>query len=355
MATVLKTETAAPESPAHELKWVGTRPIRPDGVDKVTGRAKFGADLILPGMLVGRVLRSPLPHARIKSIDIAKAAALPGVKAVVTRDDFHDLPSEFVPAGEMLVNYRDMVRNVMAREKVLYEGHAVAAVAATSAQVAREALKLIEVEYEPLPHVIDVVEAMEDDAPLLHDDLFTAGVEPAPDKPSNVAKRVEFAIGDTAKGFAEADVVVEREFDTKPVHQGYIEPHACVASVSEDGQAELCCTTQGHFIVRGALRQAARHGDLEDPGDRVRDRRRLRRQDGRLSRAARAGPVEEGACAGQDGDEPRGGVPGDRPDLGRQRLGQGRRQAGTAGSPPPRRCSSTRPARSRAARCSRAR
>ena len=99
MATVLKTETAAPASPAHELKWVGTRPIRPDGVDKVTGRAKFGADLILPGMLVGRVLRSPLPHARIKSIDVAKAAALPGVKAVVTRDDFHDLPSEFVPGG----------------------------------------------------------------------------------------------------------------------------------------------------------------------------------------------------------------------------------------------------------------
>jgi CO/xanthine dehydrogenase Mo-binding subunit len=250
MATVLKTETAAPESPAHELKWVGKRPIRPDGVDKVTGRAKFGADLILPGMLVGRVLRSPLPHARIKSIDVSKAAALPGVKAVVTRDDFHDLPSEFVPAGEMLVNYRDMVRNVMAREKVLYEGHAVAAVAATSAKVAKEALKLIEVEYEPLPHVIDVVEAMADDAPLLHDDLFTAGVEPAPDKPSNVAKRVEFAIGDTAKGFAEADIVIEREFDTKPVHQGYIEPHACVASVSEDGQAELFCSTQGHYIVR---------------------------------------------------------------------------------------------------------
>ena len=124
MATVLKTETPAPAGPAHELKWVGKRPIRPDGVDKVTGRAKFGADLILPGMLVGKVLRSPLPHARIKSIDVSKAAALPGVKAVVTRDDFHDLPSEFVPAGEMLVNYRDMVRNVMAREKVLYEGHA---------------------------------------------------------------------------------------------------------------------------------------------------------------------------------------------------------------------------------------
>ena len=83
-----------------ELKWVGKRPLRPDGVDKVTGRAKFGADLYLPGMIVGKVLRSPHPHARIRSIDTSKAEALPGVKAVVTRDDFHDLPSEFVPAGD---------------------------------------------------------------------------------------------------------------------------------------------------------------------------------------------------------------------------------------------------------------
>jgi CO/xanthine dehydrogenase Mo-binding subunit len=245
MATVLKTDT-----PAHELKWIGKRPLRPDGVEKVTGRAKFGADLFLPGMLVGKMLRSPHPHARIKSIDTSKAEALPGVKAVVTRDDFHDLASELVPAGEMMINYRDMVRTIMAREKVLYEGHPVAAVAATSASIASQALKLIEVEYEPLPHVIDVVEAMREDAPLLHEDLFTSGVEPPPDKPSNVAARVEFAIGDIQAGFRRAEVVIEREFDTKAVHQGYIEPHACVASVTEDGQAELWCTTQGHYIVR---------------------------------------------------------------------------------------------------------
>ena len=115
-----------------ELKWVGTRPPRPDGVDKVTGRAKFGADFYVPGMLIGKVLRSPHPHALIKSIDTSKAEALTGVKAVLTRDDFGDRSSEFVPAGEMMVTYRDIVRNVMAREKALYEGHAVAAVAATS-------------------------------------------------------------------------------------------------------------------------------------------------------------------------------------------------------------------------------
>ena len=245
MATALKFE-----APNGELKLIGTRPVRPDGVDKVTGRARFGADLSLPDMLVGKVLRSPHPHARIRGIDTSKAAALPGVKAIVTSADFQDMPSEITPAGEMMINYRDVVRNVMARDKALYEGHAVAAVAATSNNVARKALALIEVDYEILPHVIDVMEAIESDAPLLHEDMITEGVEPAPKAASNAAKRVEFTIGDIEDGFKKADTVIERRFDTKPVHQAYIEPHACVASVSEDGQAELFVSTQGHFIVR---------------------------------------------------------------------------------------------------------
>ena len=239
-----------PDLVARELKIVGTRPLRPDGVDKVTGRARFGADMHLPNMLVGRVLRSPHAHARIKSIDTSKALSLKGVKAVITSADLCDLPSEFIPAGEMMVNFKDMTRNVMAREKALYEGHAVAAVAAVNDRIAAQALTLIDVDYEVLPHVMDVDEAMQPDAPLLHDDMFTIGVDPTPDKPSNVAKRVEFGFGDLEAGFSKADVIVEREFTTKPVHQGYIEPHACLASVSEDGQAELWCTTQGQFIVR---------------------------------------------------------------------------------------------------------
>src|SRR4026208_1410181 len=154
---------------------VGRRQARPDGVDKVTGRARFGADFNLPGQLLGRVLRSPYPHARIVAIDTSKAEALPGVKAVITRDDFGDQPSEFIPAGEMMMNYKDVVRNVMAREKALYEGHAVAAVAATSAAIARRALKLIDVKYEVLPHVIDVAAATRPDAPPLHAALATGG------------------------------------------------------------------------------------------------------------------------------------------------------------------------------------
>jgi CO/xanthine dehydrogenase Mo-binding subunit len=234
----------------RDFKVVGTRPLRPDGVDKVTGRARFGADFYMANMLVGKVLRSPHAHARIKSIDTSKALALQGVKAVITASDLSDLPSEFIPAGEMMVNYRDMTRNVMAREKALYEGHAVAAVAATTEAVAEQALDLIDVDYEVLPHVIDVAEAMAPGAPVLHDNMYTIGVDPTPAHASNVAKRVEFNLGDIAAGFAKADVIIEREFATAPVHQGYIEPHACVASVSEDGQAELWCTTQGQFIVR---------------------------------------------------------------------------------------------------------
>ncbi|MDX1576442.1 MAG: molybdopterin cofactor-binding domain-containing protein, partial [Kiloniellales bacterium] len=234
------------------FRQVGTRPVRPDGVDKVTGRAKFGADHKLPGMLIGRVLRSPHPHARIRAIDTSKAEALEGVKAVVTRADFPDIKSDEILHGEGDESLRDIVVNVMARDKALYEGHAVAAVAATSATVARKALKLIEVDYEPLPHVTDVDAAMQPDAPILHEDMYTSGSEPKPDKPSNIARIMDVTLGDVAEGFAEADVVIERDFKTEAAHQGYIEPQACLASVAEDGQAEIWCCTQGHYFVRNA-------------------------------------------------------------------------------------------------------
>ncbi len=239
-----------PKYEKKDLKVIGTRPIRPDGADKVTGRARFGADYNLSGQLIGKVLRSPHAHARLLSIDASQALALPGVKAIVTRDDFADLPDEYAVAGEMMINYHDVVCQVMARDKVLHEGHPVAAVAAVSDKVARAALDLIRVEYEVLPHVIDVVEAMQPGAPLLHEGQYTAGVTPKPDKPSNIAKRIEFVLGDVAAGFGQADVVIEREFNTKPVHQGYIEPQACLASCTEDGQVDLWTSTQGHFIVR---------------------------------------------------------------------------------------------------------
>ena len=233
-----------------QFKWVGTRTIRPDGVDKVTGRAMYGADLTLPGMLQGKVVRSPHAHARILSINTSKAEALDGVKAVVTAADMPEAESKPVAAGEAMINFRDLAENVIARHKVLYEGQTVAAVAATTIDIAEQAAALIKVEYEVLPHVIDVLEAMKDDAPLLHDHIFTGGVKPKPEKPSNVANRVEFALGDVDAGFAAADVVIERNFTTEPVHQGYIEPHAAVADMGQDGKVDVWCSSQGHFMVR---------------------------------------------------------------------------------------------------------
>ena len=231
----------------REFTVVGKSPVRPDGVDKVTGRARFGADTVAPGMLHARILRSPHAHAKIIKIDTTKAEALDGVKAVVTRDDFpiHEAVKQ---DGELM----NILTNVMAREKALYDGHAVAAVAATDPRIAAQAMKLIEVEYEVLPHVIDEDLAMAADAPILHEDI---GHEYGQGKPSNVAGRTEIGHGDVEAGFGEADVIVERSFKTGAAHQGYIEPHACLANIGADGRGELWCCTQGHFMVRDTCTQ----------------------------------------------------------------------------------------------------
>ncbi|MTH99030.1 xanthine dehydrogenase family protein molybdopterin-binding subunit [Roseibium sp. RKSG952] len=228
-----------------DFKFVGTRPDRPDGLDKVTGRAKFGADAYAPGMLHGAILRSPHAHARIISIDTSRAEAQKDVKAVVTRADFSD-KVEFKPGLEG--EFWNVLENVMAGEKALYDGHAVAAIAATSALAARDALKLIEVEYEVLPHVTDVDKAMEHDAPVIRegasDYSVPEGMHP------NVVRYHESGHGDVEAGFAEADLVIEDSFVTEATHQGYIEPHACLATLGNDGKGELWCTTQGHWIAQ---------------------------------------------------------------------------------------------------------
>lgn len=232
--------------PNRKYKVIGTSPIKHDGFDKVTGRAKFAADFFLPGMLVGKCLRSPHPHAIVKSIDISQAEKVPGVKAIVTRDDFPEIKAG-TGAG-------DMTRIAMAREKVFWEGHPVAAVAATSESAAKKALKLIKVEYQVLPHVIDPVEAMKPDAPILHDYLRTKGAQgPDAEKKTNVVERLVLAKGNVDEGFSQADVIVEHVYDTKPMHQGYIEPQSSVANVSEDGTVELWCCTQAPWVYRDRL------------------------------------------------------------------------------------------------------
>ena len=233
-----------------DLRVVGTRPVRPDGVDKVTGRATYGADFRLPGQLVGKILRSPHAHARIIKIDTSKAEALAGVKAVMTSADLPDIDPTEAFVGEGPTNFRDQSLNIMARGKVLYEGHAVAAVAATSQSIADAALALIDVTYEVLPHVIDVEAAMAPDAPVLDEAMFTAGVDPKPTKASNIAKKIVLKSGDIDAGFAAADVIAEGRYVTAAVHQAYIEPHACVAAINADGQCTVYASSQGHFMIR---------------------------------------------------------------------------------------------------------
>jgi CO/xanthine dehydrogenase Mo-binding subunit len=240
------------ETKAREFKYIGTRVLRPDGVDKVTGRANYGADYNLPGMLYGYVLRSPHAHARIKRIDTSKAAAIDGVFAVVTGDDLPKVGSEAITGGEGEGTYSDLSKNILAQDKVLYHGHAVAAVAARSRAAAERALAAIEVEYEVLSPVLDLDAAMAADAVLLDENLYTEGLPERPAKPSNVARVMTLSRGDLEAGFAAADVIVEDEFRTPTVHQGYIEPHACLATINQGGQATIWCSTQGHFDVRSS-------------------------------------------------------------------------------------------------------
>ena len=223
----------------HDFRFVGTRPDRPDGLDKVTGRARFGADMTAPGMLHGVVIRSPHAHARIVRIDTSRAEAAPGVKAVVTRADFAE-----GLAGETW----NVLENVMAGEKALYDGHAVCALAATSLLEAKDAAKLVEIEYEVLPHVTDVDKAMQADAPVIRDGASDRSV-PSGMHP-NVVRYHESGHGDVDAGFAEADLVVENSFCTEATHQGYIEPHACLGHIGADGKGELWCCTQGHWNVQ---------------------------------------------------------------------------------------------------------
>ena len=225
----------------QEFNVVGKRPIRHDGYDKVTGRALYGADVDLPGLLHGKVLRSPHAHAKILKIDTSRARAHPEVRAVVTSADLPTLPNGPVAMGPgPKPNGRELSNNVLAGEKALYKGHAVAALAATSAHAAEEALTLIDVEYEVLPAVTDVEAAMTPGAPQLHEKYS-----------GNVASHNQLQQGDIEEGFRKADVVVEREYRTKTVHQGYIEPHTATAWwTASNNRLTIWCSSQGHFAIR---------------------------------------------------------------------------------------------------------
>ena len=242
---------------SKEYDVLGTRPIRHDGHDKVTGKARYGADVYPTGLLYAKWLRSPHAHARIKSVDTTKAEALSGVQGVVTGKDLPETLVEpgvdrTVTLGELSTDLKYLREGILARDKVVFKGHPIAAVAAVSPHVAEEAVGLIEVEYELLPPVLTAPEAMKDDAPIIHEDLETEELGESTGKISNVAQHFQHKLGDVAKAFEEADIVIEREFNTSTVHQGYIEPHTCTADWNADGRVYIWNSCQGPFNIRDA-------------------------------------------------------------------------------------------------------
>jgi CO/xanthine dehydrogenase Mo-binding subunit len=234
-----------------KLRVVGTTPVRPDGQEKVMGRAIYGDDFRLPGMLHGRVLRSPHAHAVIKSIDTRRAEKLAGVRAIITGKDFPKASVALVPMGEGgYFDMNDFADNCIAKDKAYYHGHAVAAVAADSPHIAEEALALIDVKYEVLKPVMNVRQAMAKGAPVLHKEFNPGAFFMKTEKVLPNASRLELKNGDVAKGMKEADAVVGREYTTETVHQGYIESHICTAQWESNGLITIWCTTQGAFAIR---------------------------------------------------------------------------------------------------------
>ncbi len=223
---------------------IGLSVPRVEGPDKVSGRGGYTADIQLPGMLWGKVLRSVEPHARLKKVDATRARQLPGVRAVITGADLGG-----IRMGTFLRDWQ-----VLCTDRVRFVGDAIAAVAADDPDVAEEALLMIDVEYEPLPGVFDPVAAMQPDAPILHPERpsYTGGPTDAPAH-LNAQGESGFTKGDIERGFAESDRIFENEFVVNTVHQGYLEPRGCVVNIEPDGTVRIWSSTKARYRLRGML------------------------------------------------------------------------------------------------------
>ena len=239
---------------------VGRSAERADGPEKVTGGALYPADIALPGMLWAKILRSPLPHARILSIDTSRARRIRGVHAILTGADLPGLRT-----GRMV---RDVP--LLAQDRVRFLGEKVAVVAAEDPDLAEEALLLIDVDYEELPAVFDPLEALEADSPILHEEfssyelaaqipLFRPPGSPPPvEGPSNLYSRWIWAKGNVEEGFAQADRVIEHTFKLPVVHQAYLEPHACLVQVDDSNRVQVWVNNKAPHILRNQLAAATK-------------------------------------------------------------------------------------------------
>ncbi len=259
MASVMTT--------SREVRGIGVSVPRFDAPEKVTGRTQYVADVQVPGMLHARLLRSPHAHARIKRIDVSRARALPGVRAVLTAAD--------VP--ELKPGAKTRAHALLAIDRVVFAGQPVAAVAADELSIADEALDLIEVEYEPLPVAADPVESMQPSAPRVadlgtqadtseaqaHSGIAVSGTQTATRAP-NIAQEGRLTRGDVPGEMARADVVVEHTYRVPMVHQGYLEPHSAIADVDPHGRITIWSSTQGSFACRADVADV-----LEIPESRI--------------------------------------------------------------------------------------
>jgi CO/xanthine dehydrogenase Mo-binding subunit len=241
----------------RDVKGVGVAIPRPDGPEKVTGRVQYVADIQPKGMLHAKLLRSPHAHARILSIDVSAAKALPGVRAVITAKDIPQLKKKAPTRAHA----------VLAIDRAVFMGQPVAAVAADELSIAEEALDLIKVEYQVLPVAVDPLKSMQPGAPpvadagteadtseaLAHSAVAIAKTEAAPAKAVNISQQARLTRGDPAKGFAESDHVLEKTYRVPMVHQGYLEPHAVLAEWDRNGLLTLWASTQGSFNTRSEV------------------------------------------------------------------------------------------------------
>ena len=260
MSTVMKT--------TRDVKGIGLSIPRPDGPDKVTGQVQYVADLNPRGLLHAKLLRSPHAHAKIVRIDVSKAKALPGVRAVLTAADIPQLKKKAPTRAHA----------VLAIDRVVFAGQPVAAVAADEPAIAEEALDLIDVQYEVLPVAADPLESMKPGAPPVaelgteadtseaqaHGSIAGVSTEAKPSKAVNISQQARLQRGDVAKGFAESDVVIENTYRVPMVHQGYMEPHAVLAQWDSSGNLTLWASTQGSFNTRSEVADV-----LELPENRI--------------------------------------------------------------------------------------
>ncbi|HEX2931286.1 MAG TPA: molybdopterin cofactor-binding domain-containing protein, partial [Candidatus Binatia bacterium] len=232
-------------------KFIGTPTPRLEGPAKVAGSAIYATDVVLPNMLWCKVLRSPISYGRIKNIDVSRALALPGVHAVATGADVEGL----------LIGRKIYDMPILADGVVRFIGEKVAAVAAKNEAIAEEAAGLIDVEYEELPALLDPLEAVKPSATLLHPNVpgYRGLLHPI-ETPSNVFVHMNWKKSDVEAGFRDSEIIVENTFTTKPVHQAYIEPHACVVQAQDGGGADIWACSKVPFALREQVANAFAKG-----------------------------------------------------------------------------------------------